>query len=68
MVSGLHQLLLFPLSMVFSPADPISALLKYREAWIRNGVIMPAVKPLVAQQMGFRGPAFVSVWIRSFPG
>lgn len=32
---------------------------------MRNGVIMPVVKPQAAQQMCFRDPAFVSEWIRS---
>lgn len=36
-----------------------------REVMMRNGVIMPVVKPQAAQQMCFRDPAFVSEWIRS---
>lgn len=52
-------------SLLFSLADPISAVLSYREVMMRNGVIMPVVKPQAAQQMCFRDPAFVSEWIRS---
>lgn len=50
----------------FSPlGDPISIVLQHREVMMRNGVIMPVVKPQAAQQMCFRDPAFVSEWIRS---
>lgn len=57
--------LIFTLSLLFSPADPIFAVLWYREVMMRNGVIMPVVKPQAAQQMCFRDLAFVSEWIRS---
>lgn len=53
------------LSLLFSLSDPISAVLWYGEVMMRNGVIMPVVKPQAAQQMCFRDPAFVSEWIRS---
>lgn len=61
------SLLLLPptLSLLFSLSDPISAVLWYGEVMMRNGVIMPVVKPQAAQQMCFRDPAFVSEWIRS---
>lgn len=52
-------------SLLFSQADPISAVRKYRVVMMRNGVIMPVVKPQATQQMCFRDPAFVSEWIRS---
>lgn len=67
---GLHHVsyphsFLLPLSLLFSLADPISAAAQCREVMMRNGVIMPVVKPQAAQQMCFRDPAFVSEWIRS---
>lgn len=64
-ISLIHAPALRPLSLLFSPADPIFAVLWYREVMMRNGVIMPVVKPQAAQQMCFRDPAFVSEWIRS---
>lgn len=54
-----------PLFPLYSQADPISAVLQYRDVMMRNGVIMPVVKPQAAQQMCFRDPAFVSERIRS---
>lgn len=52
-------------SLLPSLTDPISAGLQCSVVMMRNGVIMPVVKPRAAQQMCFRDPAFVSEWIRS---
>lgn len=49
----------------FPSLTPISAAPPYSEVMMRNGVIMPVVKPQATQQMCFRDPAFVSEWIRS---
>lgn len=48
-----HSFLLL-LAVLFSLGDPISTVLQYREVMMRNGVIMPVVKPQAAQQMCFR--------------
>lgn len=64
-ISLILHFFLLPLPLLFSLTDPISAVLQYREVMMRNGVIMPVVKPQAAQQMCFRDPAFVSERIRS---